>query len=56
MTEYIFWADDWLYYGEEFKDIITMNLRPYQSEAIEAVLESFEESTSSLVVMPTGTG
>ncbi len=33
-----------------------MILRPYQADAYEAVLESFLEFNTSLIVMPTGTG
>lgn len=33
-----------------------MNLRPYQQAAVEAVMAAFAESSSTLVVMPTGCG
>ena len=33
-----------------------MNLRPYQSAAVEAVFKEWQENDSTLVVMPTGGG
>ena len=33
-----------------------MKLRPYQHDAVESVIEAFEQASSTLIVLPTGTG